>query len=102
MSYTSVRTTHDRAIDDLKAFISANGLAFRTPETLAQVPHELRSRLQEFQRRYDPSEHAFVRGKNVGLMKGLDFADIFADFDSTWRPKETETQILCTDAGRRY
>src|SRR3546814_12715622 len=60
--YTTLFRSHDRAIDDLKAFISANGMAFRTPETLAQVPPEFRSRIQEFQRRYDPSEHVVVGG----------------------------------------
>src|SRR3546814_846 len=94
MSYTSVRTTHDRAIDDLKAFISANGMAFRTPETLAQVPPEFRSRIQEFQRRYDPSEHVVVGGSNVDLMNELGLTEFLADFDTTAGPQEMVTDML--------
>src|SRR3546814_18200697 len=69
-------------------------MAFRTPETLAQVPPEFRSRIQEFQRRYDPSEHVVVGGSNVDLMNELGLTEFLADFDTTAGPQEMVTDML--------
>lgn len=94
MSYTSVRTTEDAAIDDLKAFIAVNAMALRTPEALATVPGQFRAKVEEFQRRYDPSEHVVVGGPNVALMQDLGLTEFLKDFDTTAGPPEMVTDVL--------
>jgi 5,10-methylenetetrahydromethanopterin reductase len=62
ISYTSVRPTYQAAINDLLAFITVNAMAMRTPEALAMIPTQFRAKVDEFQRRYDPTEHVVVGG----------------------------------------
>lgn len=93
-SYTSVRDTKAEAISDLKAFIAVNAMAFRTPETLALVPGQFRPKVVEFQRRYDPSEHVVVGGKNVALMDELGLTEFLKDFDTTAGPVPVVTEML--------
>jgi 5,10-methylenetetrahydromethanopterin reductase len=69
--FCSIRPTREQAIDDLKAFIVVNGMAIRTPQTLAMVPEQLKPALFELQKRYDPSEHVAVGGRNVALLNEL-------------------------------
>lgn len=70
-AFCSVRPTREQAIADLKAFIVVNGMAIRTPETLAMVPESLKPQLFELQQRYDASEHVAVGGRNVQLLDEL-------------------------------
>jgi 5,10-methylenetetrahydromethanopterin reductase len=70
-AFCSIRPTPEQAIEDLKAFIVVNGMAIRTAQTMAMVPAELKPALLELQRRYDPSEHVAVGGRNVELLNEL-------------------------------
>ncbi len=94
VSYTSVRPTHAEAIADLKAFIAVNAMAFRTPETMALVPAHYQPLVREFQRRYDPTEHVVVGGRNVALMEELGLDAFLQDFDTTAGPVEMVAATL--------
>jgi alkanesulfonate monooxygenase SsuD/methylene tetrahydromethanopterin reductase-like flavin-dependent oxidoreductase (luciferase family) len=94
VSYASVRPTRAEAIDDLKAFISVNAMAMRTPEALAQVPSQFRDKIIEFQSRYDPTEHVVVGGKNVALMDELGLTDFLSEFETLAGPEEAATAML--------
>jgi 5,10-methylenetetrahydromethanopterin reductase len=94
ISYCSVRPTYDQAINDLKAFIAVNAMAFRTPETLARVPGQFRAKVEAFQARYDPSSHVVVNGPNVALMDELGLTEFLADFDTTAGPEPMVTSVL--------
>jgi alkanesulfonate monooxygenase SsuD/methylene tetrahydromethanopterin reductase-like flavin-dependent oxidoreductase (luciferase family) len=82
--FCSIRPTREQAIDDLKAFIVVNGMAIRTPETLAMVPEQLKPALFELQKRYDPTEHVAVGGRNVALLDelGPEFTGFLAGHDT--------------------
>ncbi len=94
VSYVSVRSTREQAIDDLKAFIAVNAMALRTPEALARVPEAYRVKIIEFQSRYDPTEHVVVGGRNVALMEELGLTGFLAQFDTLAGPVETATDML--------
>lgn len=94
VSYTSVRPTVDQAIDDLKAFIAVNAMALRTPEALAQVPEPYRTKVIEFQKRYDPTEHVVVGGGNVKLMDELGLTGFLSNFETTAGPVELVADTL--------
>jgi alkanesulfonate monooxygenase SsuD/methylene tetrahydromethanopterin reductase-like flavin-dependent oxidoreductase (luciferase family) len=94
VSYASVRPTRDEAIEDLGAFIAVNAMAFRTPETLAQVPTQFRGKILELQARYDPTEHVVVGGKNVTLMKDLGLGEYLSEFDTLAGPIENATAMM--------
>ncbi len=94
VSYTSVRPTQQEAIDDLKAFIVVNGMAIRTPETLAQVPTQFRGKIDQLHARYDPTEHVVVGGKNVALMEELGLTEYLSEFDTTAGPVESVADML--------
>jgi len=81
-AFTSIRSSRAEAIDDLKAFIVVNGMAIRTPETLARVPEKYRAPLAELHRRYDPSEHTVVGGKNARLLDELGLTEFLSQFDT--------------------
>lgn len=94
VSFASIRPGRDEAIDDLKAFIVVNGMAFRTPESLALVPTQFRGKIDELHARYDPTEHVVVGGKNVALMEELGLTEFLADFDTLAGPVEAATVML--------
>jgi alkanesulfonate monooxygenase SsuD/methylene tetrahydromethanopterin reductase-like flavin-dependent oxidoreductase (luciferase family) len=94
MSFASVRDTYEEAIEDLLAFITVNAMALRTPEAKAMVPTQFRGKLEEFQRRYNPSEHVVVGGANVALMKELGLTEFLADMDTTAGPQPMVTDML--------
>lgn len=94
VSYASVRPTRAEAIEDLGAFIAVNGMAMRTPETLAQVPTQFKSKILELQARYDPTEHVVVGGKNVALMKELGLGEYLSEFDTLAGPVDNATAML--------
>jgi 5,10-methylenetetrahydromethanopterin reductase len=94
ISFASIRPTRAQAIDDLKAFIVVNGMAFRTPETLARVPTQFRGKIDALHARYDATEHVVVGGKNVALMEELGLTEFLADFDTVAGPVETVTAML--------
>lgn len=88
VSFCSIRPTREQAIEDIKAFIVVNGMAIRTPETLAKVPGQFRDKIQELHRRYDPTSHVVVGGKNVQLMDELGLTDFLCEFDTLVGDKE--------------
>ncbi|AMK25673.1 MULTISPECIES: LLM class flavin-dependent oxidoreductase [Sphingobium] len=94
VSFASIRPSRDQAIDDLKAFIVVNGMAFRTPETLARVPTQFRGKIDELHARYDPTEHVVVGGRNVALMEELGLTGFLADFDTLAGPVDAATDML--------
>ena len=94
VSFASIRPCRDQAIDDLKAFIVVNGMAFRTPETLARVPTQFRRKIDELHARYDPTEHVVVGGRNVALMEELGLTEFLADFDTLAGPVDAATDML--------
>lgn len=61
-SFISVRPDRQQAIDDLKAFIAVNAMAFRTPKAIAMLPPNVRPLIEAFHKRYDPTEHVVVGG----------------------------------------
>lgn len=94
VSFASVRPSKEEAIEDLKAFIVVNGMAFRTPEALARVPTQFRGKIHELHARYDPTEHVVVGGKNVALMDELGLTEFLSDFDTLAGPVESATAML--------
>ncbi len=94
VSYASIRPTRNEALDDLGAFIVVNGMAMRTPETLAQVPTQFKGKILELQARYDPTEHVVVGGKNVALMKELGLGEYLSEFDTLAGPVENATTMM--------
>lgn len=93
-SYISVREHRQQAIDDLKAFIAVNAMAFRTPETLAMLPDNVRPLVQAFQARYDPSEHVVVGGRNVRLMDEMGLTEFLQDFDTIAGPEDHVAEVM--------
>src|SRR3546814_14444533 len=69
-------------------------MALRTPEVLATVPTQFRGKIEELHKRYDPTEHVVVGGKNVALMDELGLTEYLADFDTTAGPVASVTDIL--------
>ncbi|MBU0774794.1 MAG: LLM class flavin-dependent oxidoreductase, partial [Alphaproteobacteria bacterium] len=94
VSYASIRPTRAEAVDDLKAFIVVNGMAFRTPETLALVPTQFRGKIDALHARYDPTEHVVVGGRNVALMEELGLTEFLADFDTLAGPVDAAVDML--------
>lgn len=83
-SYTSVRETRAKALDDLKAFIVVSGMAImRNPALMEEVvPSQFRDKMTQLIQRYDPSEHVVVGGKNVTLMEELGLTEFLGHFDT--------------------
>jgi len=94
VSFASIRPSRAEAIDDLKAFIVVNGMAFRTPEALARIPTQFRGKIEELHARYDPTEHVVVGGRNVALMEELGLTEFLAGFDTLAGPVEAATDML--------
>jgi alkanesulfonate monooxygenase SsuD/methylene tetrahydromethanopterin reductase-like flavin-dependent oxidoreductase (luciferase family) len=94
VSFASIRPTRAEAIDDLKAFIVVNGMAFRTPETLARVPTQFRGKIDALHARYDPTGHVVVGGRNVALMEELGLTEFLADFDTLAGPEDAAVDML--------
>jgi 5,10-methylenetetrahydromethanopterin reductase len=84
-SYTSVRNTRKAALDDLKAFLIAGGMAimWNAAVEAAVVPAHLKEKMREMVRRYDTTEHVVVGGRNSSLLDELGLADFLGDFDTT-------------------
>jgi alkanesulfonate monooxygenase SsuD/methylene tetrahydromethanopterin reductase-like flavin-dependent oxidoreductase (luciferase family) len=93
-SFCSIRPTREQALDDLKAFIVVNGMAIRTPQLLAQVPAQYRPALDELHRRYDPTEHVVVGGKNAQLLDELGLLDYLSQFDTVAGDADTVSTVL--------
>src|SRR5262249_7036582 len=82
------------AIEDLKAFIVVNGMAIRTPESMARVPERYRAALAELHRRYDPTEHVVVGGKNSRLLDELGLTEFLGQIDTVAGTAEEVQRIL--------
>ena len=94
VSFASIRPTRAEAVDDLRAFVVVNGMAFRTPETLARVPTQFRGKIDALHARYDPTEHVVVGGRNVALMEELGLTEFLADFDTLAGPEDAAVDML--------
>ncbi len=92
--FAAVRPTQQAALDDIKAFIAVNAMAFRTPETFATIPTQFQGKVREFQSRYDPTEHVVPGGKNVALMDELGLSEFLSEFDTLAGPVESATTML--------
>jgi len=93
-AFTSIRNSRAEAIDDLKAFIIVNGMAIRTPEMMARVPERYRAPLAELHRRYDPTEHVVVGGKNARLLDELGLTEFLGQIDTVAGSSEEVKRIL--------
>ena len=93
-AFTSIRSSRAEAIADLKAFIVVNGMAIRTPELLARVPDQYRAPLAELHRRYDPTEHTVVGGKNARLLDELGLTEFLSQFDTVAGPPAEVKRVL--------
>jgi alkanesulfonate monooxygenase SsuD/methylene tetrahydromethanopterin reductase-like flavin-dependent oxidoreductase (luciferase family) len=93
-AFTSVRGSRAEAIEDLKAFIIVNGMAIRTPELMARVPEKYRAPLAELHRRYDPTEHVVVGGKNAQLLDELELTEFLGQIDTVAGTAEEVKRVL--------
>jgi alkanesulfonate monooxygenase SsuD/methylene tetrahydromethanopterin reductase-like flavin-dependent oxidoreductase (luciferase family) len=93
-AFTSVRDSRAEALDDLRAFIVVNGMAIRTPELLARVPDKYKSALAELHRRYDPTEHVVVGGKNARLLDELGLMEFLGQIDTVAGTPQEVRRIL--------
>jgi alkanesulfonate monooxygenase SsuD/methylene tetrahydromethanopterin reductase-like flavin-dependent oxidoreductase (luciferase family) len=92
--YTSIGENRAKAIEDIKAFLVVNGMALRSPEALARAPAQFRGKIDELHRRYDPTEHTVVGGKNVALMDELGLTEYLAHIDTVAGTAEEVKAIL--------
>lgn len=93
-AFTSIRPTRAEALDDLKAFIVVNGMAIRTPQALARVPEKYRAALAELHRRYDPTEHVVVGGKNAQLLDQLGLTEFLGQIDTVAGTPEEVRSVM--------
>ncbi len=94
LSYTAIRETRERAIDDIMSFIAVNAMALRTPELIASIPDAFRDKVLEMHRRYDPTEHVVVGGKNCALVDELGLRDYLSQFYTTAGTPEVAADAL--------
>jgi hypothetical protein len=69
-------------------------MALRTPEALASVPANIRTLIEAFQTRYDPTEHVVVGGKNVQLMDEMGLTEFLRDIDTITGPEAHMTDVM--------
>lgn len=94
VSYTSIRDTRERAVDDLLAFIAVNGMAMRTPEAIARIPDQFRDKVLRLHREYDSTEHVIPGGRNVALMQELGISDFLGNFDVVGGPADHVGEVM--------
>jgi 5,10-methylenetetrahydromethanopterin reductase len=93
-AYTSIRDSRETALEDLRAFIVVNGMAIRSPELMARVPEKYRAPLAELHRRYDPTEHVVVGGRNSKLLDELGLMDFLGQIDTVAGRPEQVKEVL--------
>jgi alkanesulfonate monooxygenase SsuD/methylene tetrahydromethanopterin reductase-like flavin-dependent oxidoreductase (luciferase family) len=75
----AIRPTREEALVDVKANLASNGsFGLRSEAQLATVPEELRPKVVELQRRYDPTKHVIWDGPNAALLDELGLTDYLA------------------------
>jgi 5,10-methylenetetrahydromethanopterin reductase len=84
LAYCSIRESSTAAVNDLKAFLVAAGMALRAPGAMDTVPAAIRPKLEEMFRRYDVTEHVVVGGRNVAMMEELGLTDFLRDYDTIY------------------
>ncbi|MDB6062172.1 MAG: coenzyme F420-dependent N10-methylene tetrahydromethanopterin reductase-like protein [Verrucomicrobiaceae bacterium] len=94
VSYCSIRDSADEAVDDLKAFLVAAGMALRAPGAIDTVPPKYRKQVEEMFRRYDVTEHVVVGGRNVKMMEELGLTNYLRDFDSVYGTEAEVRKVL--------
>jgi alkanesulfonate monooxygenase SsuD/methylene tetrahydromethanopterin reductase-like flavin-dependent oxidoreductase (luciferase family) len=88
-SFCAVRPTRAEAVQDIKGFLPSVGMSIAwTKEVLETVPQEVRGKLAELGRRYDPGEHVTVGGKNSTLVDELGLAEYLSHFDTIVGPPQ--------------
>jgi 5,10-methylenetetrahydromethanopterin reductase len=83
-SYTSIRETRQAALADLKAFLSAAGMAIMWNPAVeaAVVPSQFKQKMKQLVERYDTTEHVVVGGRNSALVEELGLTEFLGDFDT--------------------
>lgn len=72
MSFVSVRETRELANRDVSAFLAViGGLGFKSPKMRALVPPALLPRIEEMERRYDPTDQVVAGGRGARLVEEL-------------------------------
>jgi alkanesulfonate monooxygenase SsuD/methylene tetrahydromethanopterin reductase-like flavin-dependent oxidoreductase (luciferase family) len=94
LAYTSIRDSKAEAVQDLKAFLVAAGMALRAPGALEHIPPDMRSKLEEMFRRYEVTEHVVVGGRNVQLMEELGLTEFLADYDTVYGTPSRVRKVL--------
>jgi alkanesulfonate monooxygenase SsuD/methylene tetrahydromethanopterin reductase-like flavin-dependent oxidoreductase (luciferase family) len=83
MSFFSVADTRARAISDITAFLASASLyRLRTKRALDAVPSDVKDRVLELRRRYDPNEHVVVGGRNAQLVDELGLGEYLASISA--------------------
>jgi 5,10-methylenetetrahydromethanopterin reductase len=93
-AYTSIRDSRAAALEDLRAFIVVNGMAIRTPSLMARVPEKYRAPLAELHRRYDPTDHVVLGGRNTKLLDELGLMDFLGQIDTVAGRPEQIKEVL--------
>jgi 5,10-methylenetetrahydromethanopterin reductase len=76
MTFVSVRPTKDEANNDVTALLASTaGMGMKAPYMRAIIPPELLGAFEEMEKRYDPSAHVVVGGKNAQLLEELGLVD---------------------------
>ncbi len=79
MSFCSIQAMRSAAVADVTAFLAViAGLGTLSPQAMAAIPDDLVSRVEEMQRRYDPTQHVVVGGANARLIEQLELVEFFA------------------------
>jgi len=99
-AFTSIRESRAAAIEDLRAFIIVCGLNMARPELLPMVPTQFHEALGELKRRYDPTEHVVVGGKNARLLDELGLLDFLSQFDTVAGTADEVRSVLNALAAR--
>jgi alkanesulfonate monooxygenase SsuD/methylene tetrahydromethanopterin reductase-like flavin-dependent oxidoreductase (luciferase family) len=95
LSFTSVRSTRAEANADITAFLASTaGMGLKAPHMRAIIPPELLPAVEEIERRYDPTEHVVVGGKNARLLEELGLVDFMVGLNSiTGNADEVATHL---------
>lgn len=83
LAFTSVRTTREEANADITSFLASTaGMGLKAPHMRALIPPELLGAVEEIERRYDPTEHVVVGGRNARLLEELGLVDFVVGLNS--------------------
>jgi hypothetical protein len=76
MGFTSVRDRSQDAVADIIPLLASTaGMGMKAPHMRALIPPDLLRAFEEMERRYDPTAHVVVGGKNAKLLQELGLVD---------------------------